>query len=312
MILTITLNPCVDRTLFVSHLVPGDANRVLRTETDAGGKGINLSRVAAELGAQSMALGFLGGGPGGFVKAVLDREAVKHDFVEIAGETRVNVNIEAVEGNTQPTTFNDRGPEIDEHAWNKLLSKFQSYASYAKWACIGGSIPPGLPQDAFRTLGKAIKGAGCKLVLDADGEPLKLGLEAQPDFVKPNAHEAERLFQEPVRTKRESLWAARQLHGKGAQIAVISRGAAGASMACDEGSFDGISPQVEAKSTIGSGDSMIGAMLWALEDGRSMVEAFAYGLAAGAATATTSGAEIARRSVISDLLPMVKIEKHRE
>lgn len=311
MIVTVTLNPSVDRTLFVDQLKLGDTNRVLRTETDAGGKGVNLARVAKEMGAKTWATGFLGGGPGGFVRTVLDREGVPHGFVEVPGETRININIEADDGTAPPTTLNERGPILYDQEWDALLAVCKDAAIQAKWGTIGGSIPPGISADAFATLCKLFKSAGARVALDADGEPLKLGLEAGPDLVKPNAHEAERLLQTPVRTKLQCLDAAKTLYDSGVAIAIISRGAGGASMVCSEGAFDGYPPQVKARSTIGSGDSMVAAVLWAIESGRSLVESFAWGIAAGAATATTSGAEIGRRGVIEKLLPQVKIERHR-
>lgn len=311
MIVTVTLNPSVDRTMYLDHLRVGETNRVLRTETDAGGKGVNLARVAKEMGAKTWATGFLGGGPGAFVRSVLDREGVPHGFVDVPGETRINLNVQVDDGTSPPTAFNERGPILYEEEWKQLLDVCAKSAGHAKWAAIGGSIPPGLQQDSFLMLGKLFKTSGCRLVLDADGEPFKRGLEVVPDIVKPNAHEAEHFFQAPVRTKTQCLDAAKKLYNLGVAISIVSRGAAGAAMVCSEGAFDALAPQVMAKSTIGSGDSMLGAILWALDSGKNVVEAFAWGVAAGAATATTNGAEIGRRSTVEKLLPQVKIERHR-
>ncbi|MBX3118500.1 MAG: 1-phosphofructokinase [Fimbriimonadaceae bacterium] len=308
MILTVTLNPSIDRTVFVDALQVGDTNRVGRSETDAGGKGLNLSRVAAELGGHTVALGFLGGGPGAYIRCVLNDQGVEYDFVEIAGETRMNVSIE--EGNgSPPTTLNERGPEITSQHWDELLQKCTLWAPKAAWACMGGSIPPGLGKDAYRTLGGLLKEAGCKLALDADGEAMKLGLEAGPQFIKPNAHEAERLLGRPMDSVEACVDGAKELHGRGIDFVVISRGADGAVLACSEGVFVAESPKVKAVSTIGSGDSLVAGFLWGLESGKSVEEAFRWGVACGAATATTSGAEIARKPVILELEPRVTISR---
>ncbi len=308
MILTVTLNPCIDRTIFVEKLLHGDTNRVLRTETDAGGKGLNLSRVAAELGGQTCALGFLGGGSGAFIRCVLDDQGVVHDFVDVAGDTRINVSIEEEIGGP-PTTLNERGPEISSEAWEALLSKCQTWASKSVWACLGGSVPPGLGKDAYRTLGMLLKEAGCKLALDADGEVMKLGLEASPQFIKPNAHEAERLLGRPMDTEAACISGAVELQQRGIDFVVISRGADGAVLACSEGVWTAESPRVKAGSTIGSGDSLVAGFLWGLETGKTIEEAFRWGVACGAATATTSGAEIARKPVILQLEPLVVLKK---
>ena len=301
MLVSVTLNPSVDHALFIPSLKIGDTNRVRRTERDAGGKGVNLSRVFAELGGETVATGFLGGGPGAYVRRVLEEQGVRHDFVESAGETRVNFSVEEEENPGTPTTFNERGPEISPAEWDALMKKVRALAPGCSWGAIGGSLPPGTPPDAYALLGMVLRDAGCKVLLDADGEPMREGLAGRPTMIKPNSAEAGRLLNRSVATDEEAAAASRQLYemlGRGEAIAVVSRGAKGAAMTLAEGTFLGESPQVEARSTIGSGDSMLGAMLQKLEAGEAPDEALRWGLAAGAATATTSGAEIARRKVV--------------
>jgi 1-phosphofructokinase len=302
MILTVTLNPSVDRAIYLTQLKLGDTNRIERTETDAGGKGINLSRVADELGARTLATGLLGGGPGAFIRGVLAREGVPHDFVPIRGETRLNISVED-SSEDPPTTFNERGPEISGPEWAALLAKCEELAPGVRWACLGGSVPPGLPADAYRTLGNLFKKSGARLLLDADGEPMRLGLESGPDLVKPNANEAERLLGYPVASDGDAVRAASDLRSRGIPTVLISRGRDGAVLQIGSEGWIGRSPQVEAKSSIGSGDSMLGGFLWALEEGLPPAECLRWGLAAGAATATTTGAEIGRQPVIERLLP---------
>jgi len=308
MILTITLNPSVDRAIYLETLKLHDTNRVVKTSTDAGGKGINLSRVADELGASTMATGLIGGGPGAFVKSVLDRERVPYDFVEIEGETRINFSVED-ESETPPTTFNERGPQILPSEWDALLAKCKAYASRTGWACMGGSIPPGLEKDAYRTLGRVFKAAGSSVMLDADGEAMKLGLEARPDLVKPNDKEAARLLGRPVESDQDAIAAAKEIQAMGVPTVLLSRGAKGAILANGDGVWVGTSPRVDAHSTIGSGDSLLGAYLWAIRHGFPPESALQWGMAAGAATATTDGSEIARQAVIERLLPMSRVER---
>lgn len=306
MILTITLNPSVDRALFVDRLNLGDTNRVRRTETDAGGKGVNLTRVAVELGVMSVATGFIGGASGAYIRRVLDRIHVHHDFIDIAGETRINVSIE--DGSGPPTTLNEPGPEIPPDRWETLLDHVRRCATMASWVVLGGSLPPGVPVDGFRTLGRIAKAAGAHLALDADGEAMRLGLEAEPHLVKPNHHEAARLLGYPVDTLNTAVRASRELFQRGVPYALISRGADGAVITTREGTLRGVSPEVEVRSTIGSGDSMIAGFLAGLHRGWSHSECLRLGLAAGAATATTDGSAIGNREKIDALLSHALVE----
>ncbi len=311
MILTVTLNPCVDHTVFVESLKLGDTNRVLRVESDAGGKGVNLSRVAVEMGAKSVAIGFLGGGPGHVVKKSLEQQGVDHDFVEIADETRTNFNVENAKGDP-PTTFNAPGPEVSKQEWEALIKHLQSHVRDATWVALGGSLPLGVPKDAFRILGDVVKKGGKRLVLDADGEPFLEGLKANPDFVKPNSKEAERWLGRSIETEDQAVEAAKEIYariGKGDRIAVLSRGKRGAILACAQGVYLGKSPDLHEKSTIGSGDSLIAGFLVHLEKDAPIEEAFAWGIAAGAATALTDGSEIGRNPIIQEMHARVQVTK---
>ena len=308
MILTVTLNPSVDLALFVDQLELSDTNRVTRTERDAGGKGVNVSRVIAELGGTTTATGFLGGDTGRFIEQVLTRQGVHHDFVPVPGETRTNVSVEDNSGKP-PTTLNSPGPEVGALEWERLLEKVGRLATQAKWVTLGGSLPPGVPKDAFKTLAEWARNSGAKVMLDADGDPLKQGLLGSPDFIKPNTKEAARLLGRPIETLEECLTAVEELsklHPGG--IVIISRGAEGAVLGSAEGVLIGTSPKVKAKSSIGSGDSLIAGVLWGLTSGLEVAEAFRYGLAAGAATAMTDGSEIGSKETIYELLSSAVVE----
>ncbi|MEZ0326467.1 MAG: 1-phosphofructokinase family hexose kinase [Fimbriimonas sp.] len=310
MILTVTLNPAVDHQIFVGSLKVHDTNRVVRTEIDAGGKGTNLSRVFAELGGLTTATGLLGGSAGAVVRRVLDLQGVVSDFVETAGETRTNVSVEDASGEP-PTTYNAKGPMISDHEYKALLAKVDQLAPYATWICMGGSLPPGCRLTAFREIAEIGLRHGRKILLDADGDPCIHGLRALPDLIKPNSKEAARLLGRPIETTEAAIEGAEELRAmlKPESIVVISRGEDGAILAGPQGIFIGHSAPVEAKSTIGSGDSFLGGMLWALEEGQELEEAFRWGLAAGAATATTDGTEIARRGVTHLLYQHCRVEQ---
>lgn len=314
MILTVTPNPCVDLILFVDGLAAHDTNRVQSQEEDAGGKGVNVSRVACELGAASTATGFLGGGQGAHVRHVLKKQGVVCDFVAISGETRLNVSVESG-GGRPPTTFNMKGPTIRHPEWDELLAKVSALAAPGVWVCLGGSLPPGLEPDAWKVIGGIAKARGAKVVLDADGDVMREGMKAAPDMIKPNLREAERLLGRTIEGRQQAGEAARalfeQLQGEGAQspIVLLSMGAQGAVMATGFGLHACSAVKIEPRSTIGSGDSMIGGFLSGMERGLGLEQCLALGAAAGAATALTDGTEIARRPTVERLLADVVVSR---
>lgn len=314
MILSITLNPCIDHALFVDALRPHDSNRVVRVERDAGGKGINLSRVVAELGGTSVATGFLGGGTGNYIRHVLDEQRAVHRFLQIRGETRVNFSVED-ESDQPPTTFNERGPTVTSEELDAFRGLLPELIYAAKWIAVGGSMPPGVPKEFYAELIGFARSHGIRILVDADGEAMVHALAARPDLVKPNAEEASRLLGRDIDTLEQAVDAVLELRNRQASdtvtdpIAIISRGDKGAVLASAGGVFSGRAPKVDVRSTIGSGDSLLGGFLWALQEGRSVEEAFRLGIACGAATATTSGSEIARLPVIEAILPGVRLER---
>lgn len=314
MVLSVTLNPALDQTIRVEGIKPHDTNRVLEMATDAGGKGINLSRIVAELGGETVATGFLGGQTGDFIRGVIRCQGVRDEFLTIKGETRTNFNVESGDG--PPTTFNARGAEVSAEEWREFVTCFTGLCAGANWVALGGSLPPGLRPDAFAMLGTIAKQAGARLVLDADGEAMREGMAANPDLIKPNVKEAERLLQRPLAGNRDAIaHAARDLFdqlasGNPAHAAVvISRGAEGAILCCRQGLFEAEPIAIHARSTIGSGDSLIGGMLYAVEHGHDWPEALRWGNAAGAATAMTDGSEIGRKHVIAELLEKSKVNR---
>ncbi len=310
MIVCVTLNPSVDRTMFVQGLKPNDTNRVLRTETDAGGKGINAARIIAEFAVETAATGFLGGAAGKMVVHVLESENVRHEFVEISGDTRTNILIEDGSGRP-PTTFNEPGPQPSPREIELLRKKLMEWAKSAGCVLFGGSIPPGLSTQTVAEFSKLIQQANpaVKIVVDADGEVLKNAISEKPYMVKPNGDEAARLLNERVEDRDGALAAAEKIHNMQIAIALVSMGALGCAMCCDHGRYWAAAPIIEPKSTVGSGDSLLGAMIACLSKGMDAADALRWGVAAGAATAESDGASIGRKSEINRLFEKVKVEK---
>jgi 1-phosphofructokinase family hexose kinase len=309
MTLTVTLNPSVDRLIYIRQLVPHDTNRILRIEEDAGGKGVNVARVLKRLGVPVTATGFLGGRAGRYVLHELSKvDGVECRFVWVKGSTRTNLAIQEEDG-SPPTALNERGPQISPEELGKLLKVVEELSQNARFVALGGSLPSGVPTDIYATLADIAARHGAKVVLDADGEPLVQGLKASPFLIKPNENETERLLGRAIDTVEDAARAAQELHTGGVPVVIVSIGEKGAALACAEGCWTAVPPRVRTVSTIGSGDSMIAGVLSVLMRNGTMDDALRWGTAAGAATAMTDGSDICIAQQVRELLPQVEVKR---
>lgn len=308
MITTITLNPAIDKAVYVNKLIPNDTNRVLGVEIDAGGKGINCSRMARRLGAETLVLAYLGGKTGQFVKSVLDKECVPLEFVETAAPTRTCIAVHE-ESDEPPTTFNERGGPITHEELVTMFEKAKEAARRSSYVVLGGSVPVGVNPDVYGVLAQIASNAGARVVLDTDGEPFSEGIKARPFMVKPNREEAERYLQTEFESKADVARAAISIGEQGVELVVISLGKQGVVAYCDGLVYHAVPPQVGVRSTVGSGDSLTAGILCALEQGLGVEEALKLGCAAGAATAMSTGADIGLKEDVDRLLPDVTVTR---
>ena len=310
MIATVTLNPALDRTVYIEKLLPNDANRIEKVETDAGGKGLNASRILKELGTPTLVLGFTGGQTGGFIEHVLLKEGVPTDFVHIFAETRTNISVQETSG-APPTMFNEAGPPITEDEIDELYVKVRKAAKNSSIVLLGGSITEGVPVGIYFNLAKIVKEAGAKVILDSDEEPMVLGMKAVPFMIKPNRDEVKRLVGIEIKEISDAVKALGLLQETGIELVVISMGKDGAIAGMGREIFRAIPPEVKPVSTIGSGDSMVAGIAHILSKGGSLEDALRWGSAAGAATAMTDGTRMSKLPAILDLLDKVIIERIR-
>ncbi len=308
MITTVTLNPSIDKTIYIPKLIPNDTNRVINIEIDAGGKGINCSRMLRRLGVETTVVAMLGGKSGDFVASVLKNEGICVEAITTKANTRSNVCVEESDG-APPTTFNERGGPIEHRELVDLLELTKNVSRESSYMIFGGSVPPGINDDIYRALIDIASSGGAKSVLDTDGLALIEGLKAKPYMIKPNRDEVERLLGVEFGSKSDVARAALVLGERGIELVVISLGKQGA-MACQDGIlYYAELPEVNVVSTIGSGDSMIAGMLCALTNGAGVDEALRLGCAAGAATAMSSGADIGIKADVDELLPQIRVSK---
>jgi 1-phosphofructokinase len=304
MIATVTLNPAIDKSLTVRGFEIGRTNRGEVTRVDAGGKGINVAKAVKQFGLPVCALGLVAGGNGRFILDVLTAAEIPADFIQVPGETRVNLKIHDPERGTE-TELNEPGFHVTAEHLGELRRKIEAYASRCEVMVFSGSLPPDAPHSIFADLIRVAKVRGAKCFLDTAGPALQQGLAAGPFLIKPNRAEVEELLNQKLRTRRDLTEAARLLIRMGTEQVLISLGAEGALGAAGEEVWIARPPSVEARSSVGAGDTMVAAMAFATVKGLPFREAFRWAVAASAATVAMVGSTVADFAAVQALLPQV-------
>jgi 1-phosphofructokinase family hexose kinase len=300
LIATVTLNPAVDQSVSVERLALGGTNRCRLESLDPGGKGINASRVAHRLGRPTLALGFAGGVTGGLLRARLDGEGVPHDLAEVGAPTRLNVVVHET-ASRRRTRLYMPGARVEAGRLAWLRDRLAALPPGGV-VVVAGSLPPGLPAETYRDLVLWLRRRGQRTVVDAQGAALAAALDGCPTLVKPNAEEAAELLGRPLPDDRALLDAAWEIKERGAEHVVISQGERGAVALGPEGAWRATPPRVEARSAVGSGDSMVAGLAVGLLEGMALPEALRLGTAAGAATALTPGTQLCWPADVARLL----------
>lgn len=300
-ITTVTLNPSIDEAVTIDAFTLGKANRCKLEALDPGGKGLNVSRVIHRLGRATTALGFVGGVTGDMIREKLDAEGVAHALDQVDELTRLNVMIyERSTGRRSRLYLPGAAVTPD-----KLLALRNRLDDVPAGAIIvlGGSVPPGLPSTIYRNFVTRLQERDVRCIVDTSGAALANVLSARPALIKPNVEEAAEVLGYDLPTDRDIVAAARELQRRGAQSVVISQGAAGAIGVCGSDAWKAVPPQVESRSTVGSGDSMVAGLAVAMNEGRPFAEGLILGTAAGAATAATPGTQLCSAADVETMLP---------
>ena len=308
MIYTITLNPALDRTIELEGLVVDDANRILREARYAGGKGIDVSRVIAELGGESVALGFIGGYDGLELEGRLINEGVLCDFTRIGEETRTNIILVDRKNKTQ-IMLNAAGPKITPAEIGLFFEKIRSLPHDAEFVVVSGSVPPGVSTNIYAQLITTLKGMGIRVVLDADGELLRRGYKADPFLIKPNIHEFQRLTGIESTDIDDLREAARHITEGGIEIVLISMGSKGIIGVTRDEALRAIPPQVEVVSPVGAGDSAVAGFVYAVAKGMDFRESLILATAAGTAAVKTPGTELCKVKDVAKIRREITIAK---
>lgn len=305
MIYTVTLNPALDKTVEILSFTVDSVNRITQMRTDPGGKGINVSKVIGKLGSKSIATGILGGATGRAIQSALENMGLESSFHFAEGETRTNLKVVDPTCHTN-TDINEPGLTVSEDLLNNLLNELLAKLGGEDIVVLSGSLPKGAPKNTYYTWVKACRETKAKVILDADGELLKAGLEAGPYLIKPNNHELSGLLGEKLETPKELERAARSLMDQyGIAKIVVSMGGEGALYVTGDATVYAEGLKVPVGSTVGAGDSVVAALAVAEEAGMSLEEAVRLSTATGAANVMCSGTQAAEYEVIEGLIPKV-------
>jgi 1-phosphofructokinase/tagatose 6-phosphate kinase len=308
-ILTVTLNAAIDRTVAVPNFRLGRRHRAVESRTVAGGKGINVARALALLGRPVIATGFVGGPSGTRVLETLHEESVLTDFIEIAAETRINMAvIDPTSG--EQTEINERGPAVSAEETKRLFDRIGYLAGGAKLCVLAGSMPPGAGDDLYARLIDDLRRRGVPCVLDAEGEAMLAGTRAGAAMVTPNETEAEELVGQEFADGNVLATGLLEIVRLGAEQAAITR-PEGCVATVGEGSgrrlLEVHTEPLEPVSTVGSGDAFVAGYVAARYEGRSEEECLAYGVACGAESTQHFGAGFVDRNQVERLLGGVSV-----
>ena len=307
MIVTVTPNPALDRTLTVPEIVFDEMVRASESRLDLDGKGVNVSKALQSLGAATIIMGFAGGAAGEQLERGLAAQGYATEFTLVAGETRTNTIIIDAATNRY-VKANEAGPTLQPAELEAFFDQARARLSAGDTWILSGSLPPGAPADFYARLVRLVQAAGARALLDTSGEPLRRGAAAGPYLVKPNAGEAQELTGQPITSDADALRAAQFFFDQGVELVALSLGADGVLLASRAEAYRAVPPQVLALNPVGAGDALLAGVAWALEQGLALAEVARWGVASGTAAAMRSGTGAAPRAEVEALYGQVRGE----
>ncbi|BBH24163.1 tagatose-6-phosphate kinase [Paenibacillus baekrokdamisoli] len=305
-VITVTLNPALDKTVTIEQFEYGGLNRIKEMRTDAGGKGINVAKVLKLFEVDVNALGLKAGYQGQVIRDQLEKLGIDSTMIEAPGETRVNLKI-VDESTKQTTELNEPGFMVDTDLLEQFQAVFKSKAAEASIIVLGGSLSPGIPPNYYRSLIEIARAQGIRTILDADGEALALGIEAAPFAIKPNVHELEALLGETFDSMEQMIAAVRKLIDRGIEYVLVSMGAEGSLLVSKTEAVKASPFPIMPVSTVGAGDSMVAALVYSFLNGKSVEETARWTSAAGTITASKPGTQVCTLHEVMHSLQLVTL-----
>ncbi len=310
MIATITLNPSVDQLITVKRLVKDDANRALSVHHNAGGKGVNVSKVIRELGGPTHAYTVQAGFIGKFWASELTKLDIPYSAYPVPGETRINAILTDVNDHTQ-TRVSAPGPTLSAVHQRLFLAKLLAVRPRPFCWVLGGSPAAGMKPDVYKKYIKALQKAGVPCILDADDEPLRQAVESRPLMIKPNEFEMRRLIGCKLSTVADYYEAASSIVDRGVPIVAVSLAAKGALFVTRNEAFHVLGIPVTAKNKVGAGDSLVGGFALGLYRRLNLERAASLGVAASVSAVMSESPRHCRRHDVKNLLKKVRIKRLR-
>jgi tagatose 6-phosphate kinase len=280
-LVAVCTNPALDRNYVLDKLTPGNLHRAANPTVTAGGKGVNVARVFAQLGEKPLLLGFAAGDAGRFLHRELQKVGVRTHLTGLPGETRSTINLLDRESGRE-TQITEAGPTVGPDSLNQFLFHYEDTIESGDLVVLSGGLPVGAPSDLYATMIRIARSKGARCVVDASPVPLAAALAEKPELVKPNLDELSALYGKPVRQKAEIIAAVRAL---GIARAVVSMGAKGALLVTPEGAWHAAPLDLRPVNTVGSGDCLTAGLALAMHRKWNWKKALALGTACAASNA---------------------------
>lgn len=289
--MTLTLNPCIDKTIEVDKLTPYGLNRAEKTRTDIGGKGINVSKVLKNSNENIKTCAILGENNSDIFLKYFEKNDFKSFICMAKGESRTNLKI--VDKSCKKTTeLNESGFFVDKNTLNSFLKCFEKALEISKILILSGSIPKGIDNNIYKLLIETARKRSIISVLDADGSCFKNGIEAKPYAIKPNLYELETYFGKNIKSKNDIITHSLKLIDKGIKIVLVSLGEDGAIITDKNESYYAKPFPCNVQSTVGAGDSMTAILSWCIVNNNSLKDTLQLAITAGTLTACKKGTQL--------------------
>ncbi|MDC3411988.1 1-phosphofructokinase [Aquibacillus sp. 3ASR75-11] len=305
-VITITLNPAMDKTVMLPNFQLGALNRITNAvQVDPGGKGINVAKVLQQFNTKVIASGLIGGDLGKKLQKQVEKLGIATDFVEVDGEVRTNLKI-VDEQTKQTTEINEPGFTVSIEDKQQIKEKISNLMDNASFLILSGSIPNEMEAEVYSNYIHLAKEKGVKTILDADGLVLKHGIDAKPFAIKPNLYELEKYIGKKLPNVEAVVEAGKRLIGRGIELVIVSMGEAGAIFLTENDGCHVKPFSITPKSTVGAGDSMVAAIAYAYGNHFSFSEMAAWATTAGTITASKSGTNVCSLKEVRDALSKVQ------
>ena len=305
-VLTVTLNPAVDKIVYVHDFRTGGDFRSSRIVLSAGGKGINVSRALNHLGVKNIATGFLGGASGDLLQEKLTQENIRNSFLKIKPETRTNLTV--IGRKNKITRILEPGPAVSKNDLKNFVRRFSLLLKTCDMVVLSGSLTPGLPDTIYGELIKIAKRRKIKTILDTSGRPLMAGLRARPFAVKPNLSEAQLIAGKKLNSFNAMNAAVKSLLKK-SRMVVLSLAGQGAMAGWRNQVLLASPPKLKIINDVGCGDSLAAGLAYALKNNLSFEEGVRFAVAAGSADALTLTPGAISKKDIKKILPKIILRK---